>query len=89
MPVLLILIVASLGIATAFLFGFIWAVNAGQFDDTCTPSMRILSEEEGQKQSPHGSRASRPLTLSAKQADSIDNFHHISDSITTPKINSL
>ncbi len=45
MPVLLILILASLGIATVFLIGFVWAVRAGQFDDTSTPAMRILGEE--------------------------------------------
>lgn len=46
MAVLLILILASLGIALAFLFGFIWSVNSGQFEDTFTPSMRILTEDE-------------------------------------------
>ena len=46
MSTLLILIIASLGIALSFLFGFIWAVKSGQFEDTCTPSMRILTEEE-------------------------------------------
>ena len=45
MSVILILILASLGLATAFLGGFIWAVKSGQFEDTCTPSMRILTEE--------------------------------------------
>lgn len=45
MAVILILILASLGLATAFLVGFIWAVKSGQFEDTCTPSMRILSDE--------------------------------------------
>lgn len=46
MSVLLILIFASLAIALLFLAGFIWAVNTGQFEDTCTPSMRILTDEE-------------------------------------------
>lgn len=45
MSVILILILASLGLATTFLAGFIWAVRSGQFEDTCTPSMRILSDE--------------------------------------------
>ena len=48
MAVLLILIFASLGIALAFLFGFVWSVKSGQFDDTFTPSMRIHAEEESQ-----------------------------------------
>ena len=46
MSVILILILASLAVALAFLAGFIWAVKAGQFEDTCTPAMRILSEDD-------------------------------------------
>ena len=46
MSVILILILASLGVAVAFLAGFIWAVKSGQFEDTSTPAMRILSEDE-------------------------------------------
>ena len=46
MNVILILIILSLGIALFFLGGFIWSVRSGQFDDTCTPSMRMLTEDE-------------------------------------------
>jgi cbb3-type cytochrome oxidase maturation protein len=46
MNVILILIAVSLGIALLFLGGFIWSVKSGQFDDTCTPSMRLLTDEE-------------------------------------------
>ncbi|HZL42148.1 MAG TPA: cbb3-type cytochrome oxidase assembly protein CcoS [Verrucomicrobiae bacterium] len=46
MSVILILIIASLGIAVCFLAGFIWAAGSGQFEDTCTPSMRILTDDE-------------------------------------------
>jgi len=46
MSVILILILASLTLAVAFLIGFIWAVRSGQFEDTYTPSMRILADEE-------------------------------------------
>ena len=45
MSVLIILILASLGVALTFLAGFIWAVRSGQFEDTCTPSMRILTDD--------------------------------------------
>jgi cbb3-type cytochrome oxidase maturation protein len=45
MSVILILILASLVLAGVFLAGFIWAVRSGQFEDTCTPSMRVLTEE--------------------------------------------
>jgi cbb3-type cytochrome oxidase maturation protein len=46
MSVIVILILASFGIALLFLAGFIWAVRSGQFEDTCTPSMRILTDGE-------------------------------------------
>ena len=60
MSVILILILASLAVALVFLAGFIWAVKAGQFEDTCTPAMRILSEDESGGQSlPQTAVASR------------------------------
>ena len=59
MSVILILILASLAVALAFLAGFIWAVKAGQFEDTCTPAMRILSEDESGKQAPSETKAAR------------------------------
>ncbi len=46
MPVIVILIFASLALALSALAAFIWAVRSGQFEDTLTPSLRILSEEE-------------------------------------------
>ncbi len=46
MSVILILILASLAVAGLFLGGFIWAVRSGQFEDTCTPGMRVLSEDD-------------------------------------------
>ncbi len=45
MSAILFLIPLSVAIAAAFLAAFIWSVRAGQFDDTCTPAMRILTEE--------------------------------------------
>jgi cbb3-type cytochrome oxidase maturation protein len=45
MSVLVLLVFASLAIATAFLVSFIWAVRSGQYEDTCTPSMRVLMED--------------------------------------------
>jgi cbb3-type cytochrome oxidase maturation protein len=49
MNVIVILIVMSLGITLFFLGGFIWSVRSGQFDDTCTPSMRVLTDDEHAK----------------------------------------
>ena len=46
MAVVVILILASLGVAGIFLVGFIWAVRSGQYEDTCTPALRILANDE-------------------------------------------
>jgi cbb3-type cytochrome oxidase maturation protein len=47
MSVILLLIPLSVVIAAAFLAAFIWAVRSGQYEDTYTPSMRLLTEERG------------------------------------------
>jgi cbb3-type cytochrome oxidase maturation protein len=46
MIVILLLIPLSIIIAVGFLAAFIWAVRSGQYEDTCTPSMRLLLEEK-------------------------------------------
>lgn len=58
MLVIFLLIFISLTLATGFLACFIWAVRSGQFEDTCTPSMRMLSDEE----SPNGKFLNKPNT---------------------------
>jgi cbb3-type cytochrome oxidase maturation protein len=50
MSVLFILIGFSLLVAVGFLIAFIYAVKRGQFEDDYTPSVRILFEEEEDKQ---------------------------------------
>lgn len=45
MSVVLILVVVSVVMATAFLTAFIWAVRNGQYEDTCTPAMRVLMDD--------------------------------------------
>lgn len=51
MSVLLILVLASMGLAVVFLGAFVWAVRSGQFDDTTTPAMRIIGDSG--KHPPH------------------------------------
>lgn len=46
MGVIYLLIGFSLFVALIFLGTFIWAVKSGQFDDTYTPSLRILFDKE-------------------------------------------
>ena len=46
MSVIFILIPLSIIIAACFLVAFVWAVRSGQYEDTCTPAMRLLVEEK-------------------------------------------
>jgi cbb3-type cytochrome oxidase maturation protein len=51
MSVIVLLILVSLTIALVFLGGFIWAVRSGQYEDTYTPSIRMLTERDTGKES--------------------------------------
>ncbi len=46
MSVIFVLILISMVVAGGFLALFIWAVRSGQFDDTVTPSIRMLFENK-------------------------------------------
>ena len=46
MSVIFLLIIVGVIVAGLFLGGFIWAVKSGQYDDTYTPSVRMLFEDE-------------------------------------------
>jgi cbb3-type cytochrome oxidase maturation protein len=46
MSILYVLILISGLIATAFLIFFIWSVRSGQYDDTYSPSVRMLFNDE-------------------------------------------
>jgi cbb3-type cytochrome oxidase maturation protein len=45
MEVIFVLIVVSLLTAGGFLAAFFWAVRNGQYEDTYSPSVRILFED--------------------------------------------
>ena len=60
MNVILILIPVSLAFAGSFLIAFIWSVRNGQFEDTDTPAMRILAEEESVGSPGHRSSTKLP-----------------------------
>ena len=46
MSVFFVLMGVSLFLGTAFISFFVWAVKSGQFDDTGTPPLRVLSEDD-------------------------------------------
>lgn len=45
MSVIIVLIIASILVAGGFLAAFLWAVRSGQYEDTFSPSVRILFDE--------------------------------------------
>ena len=56
MKVLVLLIAAGGVVSLGFLIAFFWAVGSGQFDDTCTPAVRMLLDDP----SPAPNSASSP-----------------------------
>ncbi|MFZ9241344.1 MAG: cbb3-type cytochrome oxidase assembly protein CcoS [Chitinophagaceae bacterium] len=46
LSVIIILILASLLVASGFLLAFIWSVRKGQFEDEVSPSVRMLFEDK-------------------------------------------
>lgn len=54
MSVILILIVTSIIVALLFLGAFYWAVKSGQYDDTYSPSVRMLFEEKKREKTKNG-----------------------------------
>ena len=46
MTIIFLLIGISLLVALTFLGAFLWAVRSGQYEDTYTPAVRMLFEED-------------------------------------------
>lgn len=49
MTIIILLILISLSIALIFLGIFYWSMRSGQYDDTYTPSVRMLFEDKIKK----------------------------------------
>jgi len=79
MTVIFLLIPLSVVIATGFLLAFIWAVRSGQYEDTCTPAMRLLLQDGGPRPERPGPSACKtavgPTVTSAERscAAALDN----------------
>ena len=52
MSVIYILLIISIIVAIVFFIAFITAVKSGQYDDSYTPSVRMLFEDELVKEQP-------------------------------------
>lgn len=52
MTIIYLLIGCSIAIALLFLVGFLWSIRSGQYDDTYTPAVRMLFDQnDGAKDS--------------------------------------
>jgi len=49
MNIIILLIAISLIIATGFLIAFLWNLKNGQYDDTYSPSVRMLFDDKPSK----------------------------------------
>ena len=66
MSVVFILVFVAIIMAGAFLVSFIWAVKSGQYEDTYTPSVRILFDDPPVKEAEENNdkeNASSPTLL--------------------------
>ena len=45
MSVVILLMLASLAVGLVFVGAFVWSVRSGQYEDTLTPSMRMLADD--------------------------------------------
>ena len=52
MSVIYVLLAISIAVAVVFFIAFIMAVKRGQYDDSYTPSVRMLFEDELVKEKP-------------------------------------
>jgi len=51
MTIIVLLISVSMVIAVGFLISFLWNIKSGQYDDTYSPSVRMLFEDKLNKKS--------------------------------------
>ena len=63
MTIIILLIAISLSIALLFLAIFFWNMRSGQYDDTYTPSVRMLFDNKPGRESPNA------RTVRKKQKD--------------------
>jgi len=49
--VIIILLIASISVASLFLIAFLWSVKDGQYDDENSPPIRILFDDKPKAQS--------------------------------------
>jgi cbb3-type cytochrome oxidase maturation protein len=69
MSIIFLLIPLSVLLATAFLCAFIWAVRSGQYEDTYTPSIRLLMRDPPAPGRPGVAKPARGFSKTTEMAD--------------------
>jgi cbb3-type cytochrome oxidase maturation protein len=62
MGIIVLLILVSLAIALVFLGIFLWSMKSGQYDDTYTPSIRMLFDEKKDDKKSEEASTSKPTS---------------------------
>lgn len=92
MSILFLLIPLSIVIATCFLGAFIWAVRSGQYEDTYTPSLRLLGQDHEplpiQESARHALTKKKDVPKTILPAIGVESPNALSDG-RTPKKNPL
>jgi cbb3-type cytochrome oxidase maturation protein len=61
MSVIIILLIASIAVASIFLVAFLWSVKKGQFDDEKSPPVRMLFDDQPPLAQPDGTAPLNPI----------------------------
>jgi len=70
MSVVIILMLASLAVGLVFVGAFVWSVRSGQYEDTLTPSMRVLLDDTTTTNVPQTSKSAvSQVSKPAERAD--------------------
>lgn len=69
MTIIILLIFISLIIAVGFLIAFLWNMKSGQYDDTYSPSVRMLFDDKVSR-SDEGSKKQWRKAMNTKSPDS-------------------
>ncbi len=67
MSVVFILVFVAIIMAGVFLVAFVWAVKSGQYEDTYTPSVRILFDDPEIKESENSQKITKEKGNQEKQ----------------------
>jgi cbb3-type cytochrome oxidase maturation protein len=59
MSIVFMLVIIGVVVAGTFLFGFIWSVKSGQYEDSYSPSVRILFDDHKESETSEAKKKER------------------------------